>query len=277
MASKIFLVTGGTSGVGNAIARGLAKTGATVIIVSRDSKNGQDAVNKITEVSGNKNIDFLVADLSLQSSIKRLSLEIKNKYSRLDGLINAAGALFFEKELTSEGIDKSFAVNYLSHFLLSNELIELFKESAPARILTVGGAPMYLKKPKIDLEDIQLNKGYSGMASVSQTMFARIYFAFELAERLQNSGVTSNVFHPGLISSNLVKNAPLWLRIMTSILRPWEKTECESGVYAATSPILENKNGIFINSDKKILPVNQAFDNTIGKKLWEKTISLVKQ
>lgn len=207
--NKVFLITGGTSGVGKAIAMGLARTGAKVVIISRTAESGQGAVKNIAAATGNERAEFLVADLTLQSSIRKVSEEFKRKYDNLHVLINVAGALFFDKQVTSEGIDKAFAVNYLSHFLLTNQFLDMLKENPPSRVMTVAGAPRFLKNPKIDFQDIQLEHHYSGMRATSQAMFARMYFTFELAKRLEGTGVTAVAFHPGLITSNLVQNAPL--------------------------------------------------------------------
>lgn len=136
---RVFLVTGGTSGVGKSIAMGLARVGAKVVIVSRDAKRGEAASEEIAKATGNDRCEFLVADLSLQSSIRNVSEEFKRKHDHLHALVNAAGARFPQKQLTEEGLDRSFAVNYLGHFLLTNQLLGSLKESRPARILTVAG------------------------------------------------------------------------------------------------------------------------------------------
>ncbi|WP_343539693.1 SDR family NAD(P)-dependent oxidoreductase [Sphingobacterium thalpophilum] len=202
---KTYLVTGGTSGVGKAIATGIARTGANVVIVSRNTSNGQQTVKEILEKTANKNVSFVTADLSLMKSVEQLSMQFKQQYNQLHGLVNAAGAWYFKKEITSEGIDKSFAINYLSHFVLTNNLLDLIKATDDARIVTVGGAPRFLKKPKIDLKDLQLTKSYSWLRATNLAMFARVYFGFELADRLQNTPASSMLFHPGFVKSNLGK------------------------------------------------------------------------
>lgn len=266
--NRVFLITGGTSGVGKAIALGLARIGAKVVIISRTTESGQNTLNYIAETTGNDRAEFLVADLSLQSSIKKVSEEFKRKYDNLHVLVNLAGALFFEKQLTTEGIDKAFAVNYLSHFLLTNQLLDILKESRPSRVITVGGNPAFLKNPKIDLKDIQLENHYSGLRATSQAMFARMFFTFELAKRLEGTGVTSVAFHPGLITSNLVKNAPLWLKAIASLMQPWEKDNCEIGVYLAAAKEVEKANGVFFDDKKQMVPLNKKYDAVLGEKLW---------
>ena len=266
--NRVFLITGGTSGVGKAIAIGLARIGAKVVIISRTAESGQKAAKYIAAATGNDRAEFLVADLSLQASIRKVSEEFKRKYDNLHVLANVAGALFFEKQVTSEGIDKAFAVNYLSHFLLTNQLLDILKDSGSSRVMTVAGAPGFLKNPKIDFNDIQLEHNYSGMRATSQAMFARMFFTFELAKRLEGTGVTSVAFHPGLIKSNLVQNAPWWLKAVTGLMKPWEKDDCEIGVYLATAKEAGQANGVFFDDKKQIVPLNKKYDPILGEKLW---------
>lgn len=267
---KTYLITGGTSGVGKAIATGIAQKGAKVIIVSRTILNAEKAVKEIFEKTGNKNISFLIADLSLIQSVYQLSEQFKQDHKKLDGLVNAAGAWYFKKEITSEGIDKSFAVNYLSHFALTNSLMDVLKATDDARIVTVGGNPLFLKKPKINLNDLQLAKLYSGLKAAGYGMFARIYFGFELADRLKNTSVSSMVFHPGFVKSNLGNGAPWWLKIMLSLypsVRNAPET-CESGVYVATKENAISTNGQFFDDKKNIIEIRNNFDKSVGKQLW---------
>jgi len=268
---KTYLVTGGTSGVGKAIATGIAKTGANVVIVSRNASNGQQTVKEISEKSANKNISFLTADLSLLKSVEQLSTQFKQQHNQLHGLVNAAGAWYFKKEITSEGIDKSFTINYLSHFVLTNSLLELLKATDDARIVTVAGAPRFLKKPKIDLNNLQLAKSYSWMKAISLAMFARIYFGFELADRLQNTSASSMVFHPGFVKSNLGKDtAPWWLKLLFSFssdVRNAPET-CQSGVYVATKENAKLTNGKFFDEKNNIVELQDKFNKSIGRELW---------
>lgn len=268
---KTYLVTGGTSGVGKAIATGVAKKGANVVIVSRSELSGQQAIKEIIEKSANKNVSFLTADLSLLKSVEQLSTQFKQQHKQLHGLVNAAGAWYFKKEITNEGIDKSFAINYLSHFVLTNNLLDLLKATDDARIVTVAGAPRFLKKPKIDLNNLQLAKSYSWMKATNLAMFARVYFGFELADRLQNTAASSMVFHPGFVKSNLGKGAtPWWLKLMFSFsadVRNAPET-CESGIYVTTKENAKSTNGKFFDEKNNIVELRDKFDKSIGKELW---------
>jgi NAD(P)-dependent dehydrogenase (short-subunit alcohol dehydrogenase family) len=267
--NQVFLVTGGTSGVGQAVATGLAQQGHKVVILSRTAASGQQGVRHLATATGNEQAEYLVADLSLQSDIRQVSAEVKRRYDNLHGLVNAAGALLFEQQLTTEGIDKSFALNYLGHFYLTTQLLELLQESSPARVLTVGGAPRFVRHPTLDLHDPQVEQHYSGFRALSQAMFARLYFTFALAKRLEGSGVTAVAFHPGLIGSRLVQGAPWWLRALTGLLKPWEKNTCEGGVSLATASELADANGVFFDDKNRIIPIHQQYDPTLGEQLWQ--------
>lgn len=263
---RVFLVTGGTSGVGKAIALGLARVGAKVVIVSRSAKRGEAASEEIAHATGNNQGEFLVADLSLQSSIRSVNEEFKSKFDHLHVLVNAAGAIFSQQQKTEEELDRSFAVNYLGHFLLTNLLLDALKESRPARILTVAGNPSFLKNPKINLQDIQLAKNYSGLGATSQAMVARTIFSFELAKRLEGTEVTSVAFHPGLIKSNLTQSSPFLLKVMGTVMNTWAKDECKVAVFLATAKEVENVSGVFFNDKMQKVPFH--YDEEVGSKLW---------
>ncbi|WP_240418087.1 SDR family NAD(P)-dependent oxidoreductase [Paenibacillus periandrae] len=266
--NKVFLISGGSSGVGKAIATGLARLGAKVVIISRSAESGKTALKDISEATGNSRGDWVAADLSLQSSIREVSDVIKRKYDQLHVLVNACGAVYFKKELTAEGIDRMFAVNVLSHYLLTNRLLDILQESGPARVITVSGNPRFMKNPVINFEDIQMEHQYSGMRAANQSLFAKTLFAFELAKRLEGMGVTSNAFYPGFVKSNLSRNAPWYLRLAAPIMNASVKAECGIGVYLASAKEIERANGVFFDDKKQIVPIQTKFDEGAGNKLW---------
>lgn len=269
--NRVFLVTGGTSGVGKATATGLARIGAKIVIVSRSAERGQEALNAIAEATGNDQGEYLVADLSLQSSIRAASEAFKRKYDNLHVLANLGGAAYFEKQLTQDGIERSFAVNYLSHFLLTNQLLDILKASHPARVMTVAGAPQFFRNPKINFEDLQSQKQFSGLRATGQAMFARAFFAFELARRLEGTRVTSVAFHCGNVKSNLFKttqNIPWYLRLIGPIFAARAKDTCEIGVYLAAAREVETVSGVFFDDKKRIAPLREKYDEPAGEKLW---------
>mgnify|MGYP001265024591 CR=1 FL=1 len=266
--NRIFLISGGTSGVGKAIATGLARLGAKVVIIGRSAERGQAAMKEIAEATGNNKGDWLAADLSLPSSIREIGDAYKRKYDQLHGLINACGAIYFQKEMTAEGMDRMFAVNVLSHYLLTKRLLDILRESAPARVITVSGNPRFLNNPVIDFGDIQLEHGYHTRRAINQTLFARTLFAFELARRLEGSGVTSNAFYPGFVKSNLARNAPWYLRAAAPLLNAVVKSECGIGVHLASAKEIERANGLFFDDKKQIVPIHDKFHDGAGNRLW---------
>lgn len=273
--NRVYLITGGTSGVGKAIALGLAKLGAKIVIVSRTPERGQEALQAIAEATGNDKGEFLVADLSLQSSIRKASEAFKRKHDRLHVLVNAGGAAYFDKQLTPEGIERMFAVNYLSHYLLTYELLDLLQDSRPSRVITVAGAPRFLKNAKIDFENIQLANGFSGLRAAAQTMFARVAFTSELARRLEGTGVTALAFHPGLVQSNLVRNGPWYIRMYGELANRSAKKDCEIGVYLAAAKEVENVSGAFFDDRKQIVSFPELQNEESGRRLWRMSEELI--
>lgn len=264
---KIYLVTGGTSGVGKAIAKGIAQTGAHVIIVSNHVSNCRNVVKEITTVTGNKNVSFHAADLRSMKEVFRLSESIKKEHSQLHGLINAAGAWYFKKERTQELIDASFAINYLSHFAISYFLLDVLKSTSGSRIVTVGGAPRFMKKTALDLHRLQFPGSY-GMKTILSAMLARVYLGFELADRLGGSNAGSMILHPGFVKSNIGRSAPWWLKLLFSFSQEARNAPetCESGVYAAT--MTHPSNGTFIDEKMNVVDLRGRFSKTTGNELW---------
>ena len=276
LAGKLFLLTGGSSGVGKATALGIAQQGAKVVIISRSAKNAEVALQEIAQKTGNDQGEYLLADLSSQVSIQKVAQEFKQKYNNLHVLANLAGGIFFDKKLTEDGIERSFAVNYLSHFLLTHQLMDILKESAPARVITVGGNPSFLKNPTINFDDIQSLNRFNGMNATAQAMYARVFFAFELAEKLHGTNLTSVAFNPGVIKSNLTAQAPWYMKLIGALYQPFAREICEVGAYLATSPQVERTTGVFFNEKMQIVPLHERFDPSIGEKLWAISKSLIK-
>ena len=273
MQGKVCLVTGGTSGVGKATARGLARLGAKVVLLCRSADSGRQTLDEIARETENHQGEVLVGDLSLQASVRRAAEEFRRRFDRLDVLANLGGVLEFSKRLTAEGFDTMFSVNYLGHFLLTTLLLDVLKASGPSRVITVAGAPAFLKNPVIDFDDLQLEKKFSGMGALAQTMFARVSFGFELAHRLEGAGVTSVVFHPGTIRSNLAQNAPRWLKVLTvPFLIPFllsAKGECDIAVYLASSTEVEGVSGVFFDDKHRIVStIRERHDQAAGRRLW---------
>ena len=285
MQGKICIITGSNSGIGKQTALGLASMGATVVMVVRDQERGENARKEIIKQTGNNSVDLLICDLSSMDSIRRFAKEFKNKYDRLDVLINNAGALFNKREVTAEGFERTLAVNYLGPFLLTHELLDLLKKSAPSRIINVSSG--LAKNGRVDLDDLQSEKNYVGTKAYS-SMRAPVYsntklmlmmFTYELARRVKGSGATANVLMPGFVATNLGKNSgSLSSSIMFKMVRPMQisaKKGAETSIYLASSDEVKDVSGKCFAKKKKVLTCLESYDEDVQKRLWNKTESML--
>ena len=271
MHGKICLVTGATSGIGKATAQALAQMGATVVMVGRNATKTTQLVEEIRAASGNPNVDSLLADLSSQQDIRRLAAEFRNQYSHLHVLLNNAGATFTTRQLSVNGIEMTFALNHLAYFLLTNLLLDILKASAPARIINVSSDAH--SGGKIDFDNLQGERSYSGFGPYGNSKLANILFTTELARRLQGTGVTVNALHPGLTSTGFGKNNPgLLMKIMGAVIpliaRSPEKG-AETSIYLASSPEVQSITGKYFVNRKVTQPAPQAADQAVARKLWD--------
>jgi NAD(P)-dependent dehydrogenase (short-subunit alcohol dehydrogenase family) len=269
---KICLVTGGTSGVGMSIAMGLAKKGAKVIIVGQNVQKAKIVRNKIVEASHNEKIDYHICDLSSQQAIRNFVSQFQKKYDQLHVLSNNAGVLLLKKQLTIDGIEKNWAVDYLSHFLLTGLLTDQLKRSSPSRIITVAGSPRMLKKTRLNFDNSKQTTRYNGINIAVRAGLARVLFTFELARRLEQTNVTANAFHPGLVRSKLTRAFPMPLRIISGIAQPFLSKESKTGIYLASSPAVENVSGKFFSHKK---PISFDLINSTGeirRRLWNNSL-----
>ena len=203
------LITGSTSGIGKATALQLAKKNWHIILHGRKETLCQQSRDEIIRETGNTKIAYIVADLSLMKEVEKVVKEIEQKFPELNILVNNAGTVSLNRRLTSEGIELTWAVNYLSRFLLTNRLLNLLQKNAPSRIIDVAGA--YHAKGQIHFDDINLDKNYSfGMAN-SQAKLANVLFTYKLAEKLKGTKVTVNCLHPGLLERALSKRQKMYL------------------------------------------------------------------
>src|SRR4028119_830399 len=201
MTGKTVLITGATSGVGKATAMGLANMGARVVMVGRDRGRGEATVAEIKERSGNASAALMLADVFSQKEIRRLADDFEEVYPRLDVLINNAGVIRSERITTADGMEATFAVNHLAYFLLTNLLLDRLKAGAPSRIVNVASADH--SNGTIDFDDLQGEKKYRGAKAYGQSKLANVLFTYELARRLEGTGVTANCLHPGVVGTNL--------------------------------------------------------------------------
>lgn len=266
---KIALVTGATSGIGKSTAMGLARMGARVVLVARDRAKGEATRAEIIAQSGNKAVDLLLADLSSQASVRQLAEDFKARYERLHLLINDAGGVFHKRSLTVDRIEYTFAFNHLAYFLLTDLLLDVLQASAPARIVNVTSR--FSDGATIDLEDLQLERRYTGIKAYSQSKLCNMLFTYELARRLQGTGVTVNCVHPGVVRTNFGQSTPIF-RSMGVLFRPFmlrPEKSAERLLYLAASPAVEGVSGKYFADKQEMRSPRQTYDEHVARQLWE--------
>ena len=215
---RIALVTGGTSGIGAAVAEALASHPWTIVIVGRDRVRCESTVARVRQTTGNSKVDYLVADLSSQPAVRQVAQEFHCRYNALHVLINNVGGLFLKRQESADGIEMTLALNHLAPFLLTNLLRDLLHTSAQARIINVSSSGHHLSHG-VRREDLQWRRGiYRGFQAYHQSKLANLLFTYELARRLEGTGVTVNAVHPGFVSTNIGRDKPWYWRMLKPVI-----------------------------------------------------------
>jgi NAD(P)-dependent dehydrogenase (short-subunit alcohol dehydrogenase family) len=277
MAGKTVVVTGGSSGIGRATAEGLAALGARVGIVGRDEARTQAAAQEIAARFSGARVDAFVADMSSQAAVRRLADEILAAYPRLDVLVNNVGGFWATRRLTADGIEHTFAVNHLAPFLLTELLLDRLKESAPARIVTVSSGAQSMGR--LDFDDLQGARRYSGQTAYNQSKLANVMFTYELARRLQGSGVTATVLHPGVVRTGFAAEDPstVW-KVFLPLIRPMLKSPAQgavTSVYLASAPEVDGVSGQYFVDRKPRRSSRASYDTAAAQRLWRISAELV--
>jgi retinol dehydrogenase-14 len=276
MAGKTVLVTGGTSGIGKAAALGLATMGAHLAITGRDRRRTCDAAVEIG-ASGVAQVDVFVADLSSQSEVRRMAAEVLQRLPRIDVLVNNVGGFWNSRHVTADGLERTFALNHLAAFLLTNLLLARLEDSGSARVLTIASNAQSMGR--IDFDDLQGERSYSGARAYNQSKLANVMFTYELARRLQYGGVTANALHPGLVSTSFGAEDPgRTQRLLVPLIRPFMKTPAQgaaTAVQLAASPVLEHVTGRYFAAGKDKRSSGRSYDETVAARLWHVSAELV--
>ena len=271
MEGKTCLITGASDGIGYVAARELARQGAQVVAVGRDVFKTDDAVNRIIEETGNQNVRYLLADLSSQEEVRRLARDVREQLPSLDVLLNNAGAIFLSKRQSVDGLEMTFALNHMSYFLLTILTLDLMRDSAPARIINVSSSS-HSSPGKFVLEDLPKPGSNRGYRAYGRSKLCNILFTYELARRVEGTGVTVNALHPGLVRTNIARNNGLLGRFVNFFIGA-RGMSAEQGadtlVHLASSPEVEGVTGKFFVDRRAVPSSTLSYDTELASVLWD--------
>ena len=274
MDNKLAIVTGANSGMGMATVEALSDEGAKVIMLCRSEKRGKEALQKLSE-NKDRQIELMLCDLGDYASIRSFVSRVKEKYKKLDVLVNNAGFISLDRQVTKEGLERQFGINHIGHFLLTTELVDVMDRGS--RIVNVASGAH--KTGKIHFDDINLTKGYNVIKGYSQSKLANVLFTRELARRLKDRGITVNCCHPGAVATNIgIDRDTGFGKTITSLLKPFFQTPAEgarTAIFLATDESVKDITGEYFYRCRIANSSRRSKDMELAKRLYEFSEQLV--
>jgi NAD(P)-dependent dehydrogenase (short-subunit alcohol dehydrogenase family) len=270
LAGSVCMVTGANSGIGKATATHLARRGATVVMVCRSAERGEAAQADIRAESGSDAVDLLLADLSVQADIRDLAATFRAEYDRLDVLVNNAGLYLADRQLSADGIEMTFAVNHLAPFLLTNLLLDDLRASAPARIVNVNSESH--RGARLRFGNLEMEDDYQWIKAYGKSKLANLLFTFELARRLEGTGVTVNALHPGVVGTRIWNHNSNVISLLMRLVKPFLMSPSKSAqhvVRLAADPALAGVSGQYFDKDQERRAADEAYDRDAAQRLWQ--------
>jgi len=267
---RIAVVTGATSGIGKVTARELARQGFRVVLVARDAEKAARTASEIAVAAPGAKVETLLCDMTSQKQIRAAAEELKRRHDRIDVLVNNAGGVWVKREVTEDGLERTFAVDHLGYFLLTNLLLRELRRGAPSRVVNVASEAA--KLGRIDFDDLQGERRYRGGLAYAQAKLANILFSSELARRVAGSGVTSNALHPGAVASGFALNNTGLVRFGMKLVRPFlidEEKGARTSIYLASSPEVEGVTGEYFVKNRPKKPPRNGRDPEVARRLWD--------
>lgn len=275
---QVVVLTGGTSGIGRIAATTLAGQGATVAVIGRDQARGDTLVADAASLDGN--IRFHQADLGTQATVRSLAVELLDTYDRIDALVHNAGLSSQHRTETEDGVELTFAVNHLAPYLLTRELLDRLRVSAPSRVVVT--ASDIHRRATFDFDDLQFTDEYDSLQAYGRSKLATIAFTCELADRLEETEITANCFHPGFIpSTNLFRDTAIWTRVMirAAAIIPGVGTTQQEGAQRlcdlVMAPEFSERTGTYLTGEGITAPSSDATDPENRERLWNVSADLV--
>jgi NAD(P)-dependent dehydrogenase (short-subunit alcohol dehydrogenase family) len=270
MRDKVVVITGATSGIGEVAADRLGQKGGRIVFVARDRERGEEMRKHLRAIA--PHADHLVhyADLSRLSDTMRVGKEIADSEPQIDVLINNAGAMFTQRDVTEDGLERTFALNHMSYFIMTNLLLDRLKTTPGARIVSTASDAH--KGARLNFEDLQSERGYSGFAVYGRSKLMNILFTRELARRLSGTGVTANCLHPGFVATRFGDRSGGLTSLAIRIFKNFALTPelgAETIIYLASSPEVEGKSGGYYHKCRLETPSRAAQNDADAKRLWD--------
>lgn len=275
MDGKVCLITGATGGIGLETAKALGRLGATVVLVGRDPARTQAAVDAVNQAVAGARVDTILADLSSLQAVRALADTFLSRYSRLDVLLNNAGLIIDQRQVTVDGLEATLATNHLAPFLLTHLLLDTLKASGPARVINVSSDVHRIGK--LDFNDLQSERRYDGFRVYATSKLANLLFTHALAKRLEGTPVTTNAVHPGVVRSGFGHNTQGYFRWIVKLGGPFFLSAAggaRTSIYLASSPEVDGVSGKYFIRCRKRKPSAAARDDALAEQLWRESARL---
>ena len=272
MNGKVVVVTGGTSGIGQVAAEALARRGARIVLVARDPIRAEQALIRLRQAGPEAAHTVHLADLSKMAAVRRVGADIAAFEPRIDVLVNNAGAMFSARQLTAEGLERTFATNHMSYFLLTEMLLPSLRAAGAARIVSTASDAH--RGARLDLDDLQSEKSYSGFRVYSNSKLLNILWTRELARRLEGTGVVANCLHPGFVATRFGDQSGGFLQLLMPIAKLFAinpEQGAETIVHLASSDEGGTVSGAYWVQSKQAEPTKAAQDDDSAARLWEES------
>lgn len=276
MRGKRVILTGASRGIGRETALALGRMGAELSFVVRDPERGGAVADEVRALGGGGEVEVFVADLSSMVDVRRVAAEILAKHSRIDVLLNNAGVLLMDRQLTKDGFEATFATNHLAYFLLTKLLLGAIKKAPAGRIVNVASEAHH--RASLDFADLMAEESYSGVKAYSTSKLANILFTSELARHLDGTSVTTNSLHPGIIASGFARNNTGVVGFFAKVAAPFlmsAENGAKTSIFLATDPSVSKVSGQYFDKSKTKTPSREARDPAIARRLWNVSEELV--
>jgi NAD(P)-dependent dehydrogenase (short-subunit alcohol dehydrogenase family) len=277
MQGRVAVVTGGTSGIGLEIVRGLAARGARTVVVGRGERRVQEIAAEVSRSSGNPEVEGVpVGDLAVRASWAALAAELERRLPSIHVLVNNAGAVVLRREETSDGLERTFALNVLAPFALTSLLQDRLRASAPARVVNIASAAH--QGHHLDLDDLQSVRQYSGFGAYGRSKLDLILLSREFALRFAGTGVTVNCVHPGFVNSGFARNNPGGTAAVVHALAFLFGKSCRAGartpLRVAGDPDLAHVSGEYFSGGHVVTGSGASRDLAGARKLYLACLAL---